>query len=204
MDIRKIFILSFLILLMGCTSSRPKIGDGGFLSLNPCGPPCFYGMTPGITTDKQVQQVITKLSNIFSNCNELNLTSSGGGRALLCDGDITVGYNGDTVDGITFSPYTTVSIQQVIDYYGPPDFVDVLVVSLPDKPFRSKMTLLFDRPQALLGLSDQSGTQFVINANSKITIISYSTENGYQVYRNRILSQGKPWIGFGTYDSRVP
>jgi hypothetical protein len=207
----KSFLIILMIFLVSCTfwssiqnEHEVKVGDGGFLSLNPCGPPCFYGITPGITTDAQVQEIITNFKDIFPKCEETDLTRSGGGRSLSCADGIGMSYNNHLVDGISFSPSVNLSIQQVIDLYGSPDLVEVIVLSLTEAPIKSTMVLYYDDLHTALGLDEQSGTSFIIDPDSKISSIAYHTENSYNDFRTLAIKIGTPWQGFGTYQASFP
>ena len=206
----KNFLVILTIFLTGCTFlthinlKHETIGDGGFISLNPCGPPCFYGITPGVTSDTQLQEIKTNFKDIFSNCKDTDLTRSGGGRSTICAGGIGISYNNNIIDGIGFSPSLNLSIQQVIDIYGTPDVVDVMVITLPDTPTKSRMVLYYDDLQAILGLENQPGTSFIIGPDSKISSIAYHTENKYNDFRTLGTKYGKTWQGFGTYQARLP
>jgi hypothetical protein len=207
---KKIISIGVSLFLVGCaiTTTTPRISadikDGGFLSKEPCGPPCFFNITPGGTTEAEVQEVVISQKNVFQDCNLIDDTSKGGGRGLYCDYDIGIGYDGHVVDGVSFSPATNITLQQVIDQYGPPDLVIATVISLPDHPFKSHTVLYYDHFHGMLGIGDQSGTEFNIDPGTTITIISYTSEKRYQQIMSVIKSSGVSWQGYGIYQAVLP
>jgi hypothetical protein len=117
------------------------IGDGGFISLKPCGPPCFFGITPGVTSYEEAIKLIDLQKNIFGICNDYDNRSRGGVYGKICNHGIGVSFTDNIVDVISFSLLEKITIQQVIDSYGPPDFLTVWVVSLPNDPYTSEIVL---------------------------------------------------------------
>ena len=203
---KKILYIITFILLTGCTSrifikhgiSTNNIGDGGFISKNPCGPPCFFGITPGITTDKDISYLLNVLPDVITNCKEYDFTSEGGKNGLICD-YINITYRNNIVDVIGFSLSKNITIQQVIDSYGNPDLVDIDIISLPDKPYTTGMILYFDRIQTILQPPDQKGRKFTIDKDTRIIRIVYLTNNEY--LETRGIEGHIPWRGYGTYYS---
>ena len=67
-----IYILALLFLLTTCSKAnenpipaRPtavdlKIGDGGLMSGIPCGPPCFLGIKPEVTSYDEVLGILSE------------------------------------------------------------------------------------------------------------------------------------------------
>jgi hypothetical protein len=201
-------LISLCIFLVGCIfapeiDSSP-IDDGGFLSHNPCGPPCFFGITVGITSEMEADQILISNKNIFTNCEIRDNTSSGGGRGVNCDQNIGISYDNKIVEGIGFSPSVNITIQQVIDLYNSPDLVNTFVVSLPDEAFKSRMILYYDQLQVVLGLAEQDGTQYTIDSADVISNIAYYSDDMYLTLRSLAESNGVPWNGFDTYTSTLP
>ena len=205
---RKLILVCAFILITGCTNvtNNPSVvilrnsnpvGEGGLLSKQPCGPPCFYGLIPGSTSDKDVGKTMQNLSTIFVGCKTFDFTNTGGYRGANCD-YVNVGYNnGSTLEMVAFRPSSDLVIRQVVDQYGPPDLVSVGIVSLPESPDKTRMVLLYDQIQATLQLPDQNGTQFIIGPDTQISYVVYLSKDNY--HETRDIPSNLAWHGFGTY-----
>jgi hypothetical protein len=180
------------------SSDSNALRDGGFISQKPCGPPCFFGIIPGETTEIEGEQARQNLGNVFVGCETFDKTASGA-RVLSCIDGVGVTYNKHLVEGVGFSPLEDITVQEVIEKYGPPDQVDVFLVSLPDYPYRVGASLSYDRLQTVLGFPEKDGRDYAINPNSKITSVAYYTKSKYQYLRDATSGGAVPWGGFKTY-----
>lgn len=210
---KKIFLLTIFIFLVSCTigqnvkDDEDVIGDGGFISLKPCGPPCFFGITPGVTSYEEAMNLMDTQKNIFGVCKEIDHRQNGGSYEPICDHGIGLSFSENIVDGIGFSLLGNITIQQVIDSYGPPDSIEVyLDYTLPNDPLRSGIYLSFNQFQAYLAMADQNGTEFRISSNSIITEISYFSKERFK--QLQILSESTgglvQWKGYGVYEAELP
>src|SRR3972149_2355054 len=128
-------IFLFAILIISCiffyylsapNVQKTTIGDGGFLSQQPCGPPCFQGIYPGATTERDARIALQKLGKP---CTDWDNTSVGGFRGTNC-GNITVSFADQTVNGVSFNPASDITVSQMIGKYGPPDRMIVFISSI--------------------------------------------------------------------------
>ena len=110
-------------------SSTPAIdiGDGGLFSGKPCGPPCFYGIRPDITTYQEVDKVLSS-STFGSSCEKFDDTKSSGFRGFACGGAFTIAFvnHSDDVYSLGFTPRKSITIGEVIEKYGEPSSVAVI------------------------------------------------------------------------------
>ena len=61
-------VLGLLFLITSCSiQNLLSIEDGGLISKNPCGAPCFLGVTPGITTKPQIIEILHE-RNLYDLC----------------------------------------------------------------------------------------------------------------------------------------
>ncbi|MBI1794755.1 MAG: hypothetical protein HYR70_11280 [Chloroflexi bacterium] len=194
-----------LVLLVACTAKyniQPtlvrgnQVKDGGLLTKKPCGPPCFFGITPVITDEEQATKTMEKMPDIFANCKSFDFTSTGGKRGTNCT-YVNIGYKNAVVDLVSFTPSDGISVGQVIDLYGSPNSVSVGIVSLPDSPDRTTMTLFFDQIQTMIGMGEQSGPQFAVQPITSVVTVVYLSKNGYEESRNTPTNQ--KWNGYGVY-----
>lgn len=189
-----------LILLAACSidnnlNVNPDIDDG-FFSGNPCGPPCLLGITPGVTKEAEAIKIL-KNKGIFQNCKVYNNENQGGIRGISCR-SIGVSFQQgiDTVNGIGFSPFHRITMENVISKYGKPDTVLVTEVGTPEFP-RIVMLLYYDDIQTRLNLFEQEGIIFRVEASTTIESISYSAS--YNRSKNEIMDFLQEWKGYGEY-----
>jgi hypothetical protein len=105
-----------LFLSSACGDSNNKaleIGDGGLLSGKPCSAPCFWGIIPGSTTQKQALSILSSKLNI-NNCDSWDTRNSGGTRGIQCS-NIGIDFDGQNlVNGVGFSPTQKLTINDVM------------------------------------------------------------------------------------------
>lgn len=204
-------LLAICIFLVSCvpgqktTETADAIGDGGFISLKPCGPPCFFGITPGVTSYDEAIKLIDNQKNIFINCQKNINHQSQANNGLSCANGIGITFKNSIVDGIGFSLTEAITIQQVIDSYGFPDLVEVGMDNYSNGIIKSICTLSFDQIQTFLGMADQEGTEFMISSSSNIiTIAYYSIDQYKQIRVSGKLEFGVHWKGYGLYNVMPP
>ncbi len=184
---RAVGVLIIVVLVSSCNSVS---GDGGFLSENPCGPPCFYGIMPGVTTKSEAEEIFNQ--NLFS-CTFFDYTP-GGKQGFMCSwGGVGLDDEGNIVTGVTFRTSSKITLQQVIDKYGEPDFVSTGIVSLPDDKVRVGMILEFKTIRTSIRLEEQHAPKYTVREDSVVHDIAYfaDSEPG---------PSDVPWKGYGEYD----
>ena len=206
---KTISLICLFVLLAGCIFMPPfksvsSVKDGGFISLKPCGPPCFFGITPGITSTSQFNTIMNSNNSVFSHCKTIDNPYIGKNHhGINCDNGIAMSFTDQRVDGLGFIPTTPIKLGEVIELYGYPDLVDTMVVSLPDKPFESSFTLYYDQIRVILGSEDQAGIEYTVASDTIINDIAYYTQSKYQSFRTFVGTQGTLWKGFGSYSARL-
>lgn len=184
---RTVGVLIIVFLVSSCNSVR---GDGGFLSEKPCGPPCFYGITPGVTTKSEAEEILKQ--NSFS-CTFFDYTP-GGKQGYMCSwGDVGLDDKGNIVTGVTFRTSSKITLQKVIDKYGEPDVVGTGIVSLPDDKVRVGMILGFKTIRTWIWLEEQHAPKYTVREDSVVHDITYSADFDPQ-------PGNVPWKGYGEYD----
>src|SRR5438132_1178663 len=96
----------------------PDIGDGGFLTGTPCGPPCFLGIVPGITIEAEVLAILEPMRSV-QKCESFNHEAESGRRRLSClSMNISFRRGTDIVETIGFQTLQKITVAQVIAKYG--------------------------------------------------------------------------------------
>jgi len=117
----------------------PSFGDSGFLSGEPCGPPCFYGIVPGTTTKSEVIQILNDME-LLDRCSvidndQFTIDEEIGGWD--CNGTrIYYRKNTEIVFSITYDLPEPVLLSDIIAVHGEPGFVNLLETGFAETPHR--------------------------------------------------------------------
>ncbi len=175
--------------------TRITIGDGGFLSEEPCGPPCFLGMTPDVTSYEEAVQILKDYQYYDNFCQELDIhgswliscTDKYDSRFLL-----QVDNNKVYVIEIGFAPQTEITMQEVVDRYGEPSYVNVGVQGYEDT--RKSMVRIYF-PDLQLGLwpeEYQAGGSYTIQPTTIIGWVLYYGAHDESIF----LADKRDWVGY--------
>jgi hypothetical protein len=137
-NISLLFLLLLSVGLLGSCrmNSIPDSTDEVDLLLDsPCTPPCWYNITPGITTRSEAKSILNGLSFVENSSIVLNQAGNIGWKQISASEDVTGGilFTDSTVRSIYILPSTcTTTIQELIDLLGPPEGTWVSYVHLPE------------------------------------------------------------------------
>ncbi len=185
-------IISMALYAWSTQKQKTDIGDGGFLSEVPCGPPCFLNIIPGLTQVGEANRII-RAQPFGSSCAE---TTS----VLNCQQIVQIGFQGDQVNMVSFKPANPITVAQAIQKYGPPDRIFVFISSLvPGGHSTSKMRFFYDDLRAMIDLPDQNDAYYVPAPEIALANIAYLSQAEYDSYQQRIGSQAEPWDGYRSY-----
>ncbi len=175
------------------------IQDGGFLSGEPCGPPCFWGVTPGITKIDQVYQILDA-RGLRPYCSKYD--NGYGARGIDCSFRLGFSFAGqtDVIDGVGFFPSVPITLEDVINKYGSPSHVLALIGGLPDYPQRVNLSLYYDEIFTILHFLEIEGQVYPLEAASVVQAIDYSDRTAYEEIRNIPF---QPWVGYGKYAGKI-
>jgi hypothetical protein len=209
--------LAMALLLAGCgalptfsptpipTPTPDPLGDGGLLSGEPCGPPCFMNIVPGKTDETGVLQIL-KNTGRYETCYTNNSESETSSRHTYCLSGIWLSYAYGThiIDMIKFSPGSRPTLAAVLKQYGDPDGVMPSKCCVPDQPNHSGLTLLYDRLGMILDLQEQPGVSITPAPGSEIATVTYWEATAYQNFRVKDADYIVPWQGYIEYKDPHP
>jgi hypothetical protein len=164
-----------------------------FFSNNTCDVPCFLGITPGVTSEGEAKAIISS-SSMLLNCEEEHFEPTTIGYKIRCTG-VSFWVAKNSVTMITITPQPTI-VEQIILKYGAPNEVNTVVSSLPDYPFRSIASLIYDQLHIEITLFEIDGLEYTITSSAEVRWITIWAE-GERV----INSDFVPWRGYGVYTS---
>ena len=205
MIIKKWSILLILFFLSACLAPINKNMDGGFLSQKPCGPPCFHGVTPQITTQAELLDSINKSESIFYGCKYMDLSSSGGVKGITCDYiDIRIKFTNNIVENVRFIPSDKITSQTVINKYGSPDSVHVYTFKSEHSPNEVDLYFCYDKLFTSIAFEKQSGKKYSIDPNTIVYVIFYEDKDSYKDICGDRGKNFYQWDGYGDYPSFPP
>ncbi len=174
------------VLDMTPTSTPPPVmisGDFGILSQKPCGPPCFLGIRPDVTT---LDDAALMLKNAGVSCVVIKSRNT-----LNCqNGNTFIQINaGLTVDMINLTPPAYITLGQFVAQYGPPDSF-VPGTGVPRAFYDSLHTAVLLRGQP-------PGDP--ITPGMPITGVNYMSAANYQSFSQMSDPYKQPWKCYGKY-----
>lgn len=127
-------------MLVGCTDKKPQVVDG-LLTGKPCEAPCWNNLTPGKTTEQEVDQFLSHLS-------EKEWPNKGGaGYPSGCKSYRRSDVNSDVVNKlfdlyvdngflvlIDYVPVEQTTLSEIVNKLGDPEYVRPLLIDSPEGP----------------------------------------------------------------------
>lgn len=184
------------------TSPIVIIGDGGLLSGEPCGPPCFWGIEPGKTTYLESIEVLTKMG-LYNMCRTTEIPEVGE-IFLGCPSfaGITFRQTDMVVESLGFEVDPPIELQDIIIKYGPPDAVGIVNMGGVEIP-SLRTSIYYFKIRTIFSLSEtQENWEYKILPTSLIDGATY-VDQQYLIEELDIL--GKfilDWKGYGIYRRR--
>jgi hypothetical protein len=205
--------LTLGILLSSCSSNSinvggteaTPIGDGGFLSEQPCGSPCFFGVIPGVTT-KDNAIALLQSKGLYQDCTDADNSKENGIHEITCTYPtwalvVSVENNDNLVSGISFPPSDNITVEEVIAKYGQPTAVSELAIGPSGRDFDAYMILYYDRINTVIDLITQKNSSvYDVSPTTLVGIIEYYNQEQYQSRQQIIQS----WKGYGIYKESNP
>lgn len=198
-----IVIIFTLISGSGCTmqdSDQFDIGDGGLLSNDPCGPPCFLEIKPGISTEDDVTELIEK-EGLTQKCSFFDNSQESGSKSITCSNNMIFSFqDSNIVSRIGFRPTKELVVKEVIEKFGNPNAVLVTNQSTPESLPYTVMIIFFDNLNTNMVLPQQQSLTYHLSPNVKIESIGYSDMNSYKMMRQ----YHQDWKGYVFYEPYNP
>ena len=177
-----------------------NIGDGGVISDVPCSSPCVFGIRAGETQFDQVMPLLEKNGIASSDCmTEPNISwflfYCGVGRL-----NVQVDTHTNIVNGIWFYPNDSISLGEIIEKYGDPDFFLMSSETGPEGP-TVQMSIYWDSIRMGVWLPKVDGKIYVVEDTTAVEGIGLSDETTYpRSYASEFgASYYTPWNGYGAY-----
>ena len=172
------------------------IGDGGLLSGLPCAAPCVYGIQIGETPLDQV--IPTLQQNGLSECQSEESASWIG---ITCGYSVVVQVDKATsiVNATGFYPNVSISLGEIIEKYGEPDFVSLHAEGPAEAP-TSRMSLFWDTLKMTVEMPQIDSHIYALEETTTVEMVLFLDEAQY--IDSSKISFGeyyKRWNGYGAY-----
>lgn len=202
---RKIGICAVILMcLTSCTfipvtpESTIDIGDGGFLTGEPCGPPCFWGIIPGQTRESEAIEILQE-RGVFETCEAFDKEAEGGARGMKCGSQVFIGFGqgDDVVQGVGFNPSSAITVQDVVAKYREPE--GVLVVPLGVHVIDAQLVMVYPDTLTWVRLPAQDEAPYILESSTPVENIAYDMLFGeLSYYEDEPF--WKEWQGYGEYN----
>jgi len=150
------------------------IGDGGLLSKEPCGPPCFLGIVPDVTTYDETVQILTDYQ-YWDACEEWDTYEDTGTLGIRCSQTFSFYFDPDKshVYEVVFIPQQEITVQDLIDEFGEPAYLNVIVLGYEESIRETTTRLYYPDLRMAIWLKDQKGSSYVLEPTTKIRNVKY-------------------------------
>ena len=194
-------VACFLVLLslMSCIPAIPAtpaidVEDGGFLSEDPCGAPCFWGIVPGETTEAEVTEILQE-RDVFATCEAFDREDEAGHRGLICGFRVIINFErgGHIVQGIGYNPSSVITVQEAVAKYGEPEGVRMIAGGVNKE---AHLVMVYSSMLTKLRLRPQEGF-YVLEPSTEIENIAYDV--GFGALSHDDDPFWEEWHGYGEY-----
>jgi len=150
------------------------IGDGGLLTKDPCGPPCFLGIVPDVTTYDETIQILTDYQ-YWDDCEEWDTYEDTGTLGIRCSETFIFYFYEDKSHAYTvaFGPQQEITVQDVIDEFGEPAYLNVIVTGYEESIREATIRLYYPDFKMAIWLEDQKGGSYLLEPTTKIDNVRY-------------------------------
>jgi hypothetical protein len=173
-----------------------NLGDGGLLSGDPCGPPCFLKIQPGITTKQQVLEILKARTNlqdcVFTSDAKIEYSY------LTCEpADITFDKSG-IVGSINFKVQKPVPIGDIIAKFGQPSnvYINTTKWDNKDNTLAVGAKLFYNDLRMSIYLADENAQTYSIAESSQVLSIAYFSKDMWGS-----MLPGSIWTGYEKYEN---
>ncbi len=219
--IRALFVALFMMLitLTGCATNTLGI-DSGLFTGKPCKAPCWNGLTPGVSTSKDVDQFIQGLSIKKWPDKDSIVYPTGCKMVQIVDrpGNPVNAFVNMNVDNGKLTYIQSVhddlpSLQQIVNHWGPPEYFEALHVIGPDGEGYG-LTIYYPKQGVVFRVSVDLKDLGFIKPDMVVSDIQYFEpgdllsyflahyscdvgQEGAKSYAQIHIANIQPWSGFG-------
>jgi len=178
-------------------TQRINIGEAGVLSGEPCSAPCVFGIQAGETQFDEVSLLLEKYG--VSKCEtEPNISWI----AIHCGGgkfNVQANTHTNLVNGIWFYPNDRISLWQIIEKHGEPDYLSLYQIVTSDAS-TIRMYIYWDSIRMGVVMPTIDSKTYTVEKATRVELIGFSDEDLHKDSSEiEFNSFYQPWNGYGTY-----
>lgn len=179
------------------------IGDGGLLSGEPCGPPCFLGIIVGQTHDTDAEKILADWG-LLDYCSRMDNYEFARQRDMggwSCLGfSVTFKRASGIINQVAYGLNPPIELRTIIAKYGPPDAVSMVNFGGEDVgPVLRGGLLYFGIRMELVSSTGQERWEYEIAPTMLIDVVVYQDEEHFAEEMASLKYFGHSWHGYGTY-----
>jgi len=173
------------------------IGDGGLLTKEPCGPPCFLGIVPDVTTYAETIQILTDYQ-YWDDCEEWDTYEDTGTLGIECSDTLIFYFDQDKsyVVDVVFHPKNNITVQDMIDEFGDPAYLNVIVSGYEELTWEASMRLYYPDYKMAIWPEDQKGNSYSLQSTTIIDAVVY---HGVEFVEKDFWPWKQDWQGYIEY-----
>jgi hypothetical protein len=195
---KKLIVIAMCVIItVGCSQIHTPAENNNvdLLSDKTCDKPCVLGLTPGLTTQSEAWAIVNN-NTLLSDCEGHDLRAQGGVQWIDCNSkSFNIVFSDNTVNWISIA-LSSLSVNQLIQIYGPPDALSIFISSRPDKPYRSQATLVYNKIQVQVTMVEESGNKYEVTPSTQVEAITFNSEKEQASVAATVLGS---WKGYGIY-----
>lgn len=196
MKLLSIVIFIFSVALSSC--EKPNSIENSLLSMEPCGPPCFFDIIPQKSTKQDVFDSLDKFG-LNNRCKSTEPTRLENISVVECIHSIIkigIDETEDVVNSIEFSPNSRITIESVINTYGEPDFLKCYSVNTTSEKPSSNVMIFFKKESMGIIIENFDGYFANIRPDTLINTVIYSASFVDNQEKKGFTQQ---WKGYSEY-----
>ncbi len=175
----------------------PSIGDGGIFSEKPCASPCFFGIRIGETSSEQVTPSLG--SQGVAPCYKYEEANIMCGVGFFANVWVTVDLSTSLVHSIGYDPSIPISVADIVEKYGNPNYVWVYSEGIPEFP-KLSLSIFWDSIKMEIDLptiDDNEKHTYSIEESTEIQWITFYDDAVYSV--RTLEGDAQSWNGYSVY-----
>lgn len=203
-----------LCIAVGCVvavwliaSSRQGLSiEDSLITGNPCRPPCWHDIVPGVTTQAELSDFLEGNEALIGPCESFDYRAAGGANGVRCNHAL-FHLTSNIVETITLYFTNLLKLSDVIAIYGAPQYVrstfDRNQISRGDDFGDSRVLISYAASGFTLETRQADSESYRIDEDTLLAAAVYFSPNLATIATDAVvnldMSEWIPWTGFGIY-----
>ena len=185
--------------------------DNSILTREPCGPPCWMGITPGKTTADDAYKILDSSSIIKRNSLKRNGSLETGGllwkwRASGKRISPGLSWEDGVVDKIVLGVNIEISVSEILELYGDPDTITIANGGIPEAWY---FIIVLHYPRVGIDFNAYTGEfDSQLNPSTNVEVVTYYPPTTLNELMDQMITKSgytvddfQSWVGYGDIPS---